>query len=63
MVRYDEYLRIRMSEQVKNSLRRYCEENRLRESEFVRNSIEKCLVSELRDKGQEPTFPTNFASA
>ena len=63
MVRYDQYLRIRMSEQVKNSLRSYCEENRLRESEFVRNSIEKCLVSEMRNKGQEPNFPTTYASA
>ena len=63
MVRYDEYLRIRMSESVKNSLRKYCEENSLRESEFVRNSIEKGLVSEMRDKGQEPTFPSNFVSA
>ena len=63
MVRYDEFLRIRMNEEVKNSLRRYCEENRLRESESVRNSIEKCLISEMRDKGQEPSFPSLDSSA
>ena len=63
MVRYDEYLRIRMNEAVKSSLRQYCEEYKLKESEFVRNSIEKCLVSELKNKGQEPNFPTHFASA
>ena len=60
MVRYDEYLRIRMSESVKNSLRKYCEENSLQESKFVRDSIEKCLVSEMQNKGQEPTFPSNL---
>ena len=63
MVRYDEYLRIRMSESVKNSLRKYCEENSLRESEFVRNLIEKCLVSKMQNNGQEPTFPSSFVSA
>ena len=63
MVRYDEYLRIRMSESVKNSLRKYCEENSLRESEFVRNSIEKCLVSEMQNVGRVPEFPTLFKSA
>ena len=42
-----------MSEDVKNSLRRYCEEYRVKESEFVRNSIEKNLVTELNNIGKE----------
>ena len=63
MVRYDNFLRIRMNEEVKNTLRKYCAESRVKESDFVRNSIEKCLVSEMRDKGLEPNFPTMYANA
>ena len=63
MVRYDNHYTIRMNEDVKKSLRRFCEEFRVKESEFVRNSIEKSLVSELKGMGKKPDFPTIFASA
>ena len=62
MVRYDNFLRIRMNEEVKNTLRKYCLESRVKESDFVRNSIEKCLVSELKNKGEKPNFPTLYAN-
>ena len=62
MVRFDNHYTIRMNEQVKDSLKRYCEEFRLKESEFVRNSIEEKLVSEMQNVGRKPNFPSVFAS-
>ena len=63
MVRYDNHYTIRMNEDVKKTLRKYCEEFRVKESEFVRNSIEKCLVSEMQNVGRVPEFPTLFKTA
>ena len=63
MVRYDNHYTIRMNEDVKKTLRKYCEEFRVKESEFVRDSIEKNLVSELNSIGKKPDFPTLFRTA
>ena len=60
MVRYDNHYTIRMNEQVKDSLKRYCEEHKLKESDFVRKSIEENLISEIQSRGVEPTFPSIF---
>ena len=63
MVRYDNRYTIRLNEQVKDSLKKYCEEFRLKESDFVRHSIEKTLVSEMQYVGRKPEFPTIFQTA
>ncbi len=63
MIIYDNHYTIRMNQDLKNSLKKYCDEFRLKESEFVRNSIEKCLISEMQSRGKEPNFPSIYASA
>jgi len=60
MVKFNYQRSIRMSNEVKDSLKKICEVYKVNESDYIRMSLEKTLYADMRNKGLQPTFSTLY---